>query len=117
MELRKTRSIERNGQSNTVSDAEVRLAELERELEETKRLDAAIFDASADGLAVFSPSGLCLKCNAAWKKATGLEGVGKTDGELYRALGYKGPRLWDEISAARLPAAILVKFNPKAKII
>jgi transcriptional regulator with PAS, ATPase and Fis domain len=111
MEVRKTRSTERNGHPTRASDAEIRLAELQRELEETKRLDAAIFDASADGIAVFSPDGLCLKCNAAWKKATGLEGVGKTDGELYRALGYKGPRLWDEISAARLPAAILVKFK------
>jgi len=37
--------------------------------------------------------------------------LAKLTGELYRALGYKGPRLWDEISAARLPAAILVKFK------
>jgi len=87
MEVSKTRSVERNGRSIQVGDAEARLAELERELEETRRLDEAIFDASADGLAVFSPSGLCLKCNAAWKKATGLEGVGKTDG---RALSRAG---------------------------
>ena len=91
MEVRKTRSIERNGQSGQIGEVEVRLAELERELEDTKRLNAAIFDASADGIAVFSPSGLCLKCNAAWKKATGLEGVGRTDG-----LGTPSPS-WREI--------------------
>jgi PAS domain S-box-containing protein len=90
------------------------MSDLQRELEESNRLKTAIFEASSDGLAILDRKGKFIDVNRAWERIMGMsraEVLGKTDLEMYRALGYEGPMMWKKIGPDFAPAAVLMKIN------
>src|SRR5260370_27276107 len=90
------------------------MSDLQRELEECQRLKTAIFEASADGLAILNANGRFIDVNRAWERIMGMtraEVLGRTDLEMYRAVGYEGPMMWKKIGPDFAPAAVLMKIN------
>ena len=88
--------------------------DLQRELDECKRLKTAIFEASSDGLAILDAKGRFIDVNRAWERIMGMsraEVLGRTDSEMYRAVGYEGPMMWKKIGPDFSPAAVLMKIN------
>src|SRR5260370_819577 len=90
------------------------MSDLQRELEECQRLKTAIFEASSDGLAILDANGRFIDVNRAWERIMGMtraEVLGRTDLEMYRAVGYEGPMMWKKIVPDFAPAAVLMKIN------
>lgn len=88
--------------------------DLQRELDECKRLKTAIFEASSDGLAILDANGRFIEVNRAWERIMGMsraQVLGRTDLEMYRAVGYEGPMMWKKIGPDFSPAAVLMKIN------
>jgi PAS domain S-box-containing protein len=90
------------------------MSDLQRELDQCQRLKTAIFEASSDGLAILDANGRFIDVNRAWERIMGMtraEVLGRTDLEMYRAVGYEGPMMWKKIGPDFSPAAVLMKIN------
>jgi sensor histidine kinase regulating citrate/malate metabolism len=96
------------------------MKELARKADERLNLRTAAFEASYDGIAVYSPEGVLLDCNRAWERAweqiSALKDyshwIGKSRLERHRQLGYSCPDIMSKVRTGIGPAEmILVNSN------
>ena len=98
-----------------MSEVERELEQYRSLLEQSQSLNAALFEASSDGLAILDAGGRFVHLNRAWERIMELprdQILGRSEEEIQRWLAYPVPLIWKRVTSGASPGLkLLININ------